>query len=536
MMGYVSKDIAVITEPSKLTSSSAPNFITFKSKPATKTFLQVRIEVVATPALPDLETATEIIVTAVDGTIHTFHGTADPEEVGGNVFFVAADTADTAENLKTALMLDPWIKANFEIIIPFDLSGTTPANGKTLILKGREAGDDYEFTLSAPGNTGNAAFIINWVQSTSTRNDSISGEASTAEIHLDVFLNPNVFLGGDDLPETPDKIGTYQTTLSKTYAGGLVWFDLNSLFNQYQKYNLPPDAFGWFDPGTLNVFRVAAKVKGINSFSFYQSNALYVLNGFGRVSKSLDLEDRIYDTSENVVLLSDKPTTPYVRGQKEFLNFILKDNQRDLSNPIEFTLRVAYRVYSTGGTYLGTVYNHARNRPQFNILNTCALNIDTVLDTYPKAGKIKVSLARGTAIVSNELEYEILPDCRHTLNAFTFLNRFGGWDTFNWDAEEKDEVKPEIETFNRAATPTDFKNGQTHVYSVSLANSRTIEGATVSDEVAEWLKELAASRVILNNKKERIVIEDFTLKKDSVNSDQHSPIIKYKLSEAYVNG
>ena len=479
------------------------------------------------------ETRTLLNITQADGTLHQFSGTTDEVKVGGNIFYIAADPSDTAENLRQALLADPWIKANYDVVIPFSWSGASPVNGSTLNIKAKLAGQDLKISVVAPNNNG--AYSITWIEQNSINNDSISGEASTAEIELDVYTDPEVFLGEDDRPITTAKIGHYLTTLSKTYAGAPLWFELNALFAQYPSFNLPPVASGWFNTGTASVYRFIAKVRAVNSYSFYQSNALYVINGYGRVSDDINLEDYIYSGSR-IKLLTNKPKTPYIKGQKEYLNFILRDDQRGLTSPSNYTLRVCYRAYSTAGDYLGTTYAHSLGRASFGIVNTCVLDIDGILTAYPTAGIVKVSLANGTVILSNDLEYTILPECLHTLQQFSFLNRLGGWDAFNFDAAELDEIKPESTTYNKTLTPNHKKGDSLEtVYSTSLANPYTIEGAPVYDDVAEWLKELAAAKVILNNNGEYVILEDFELKRDPAKKNMQTLKVKYRLSENYTN-
>lgn len=642
-MGYISKDIAVITEPDIVTLSAVPNFVQFASKPASKTYLEVDIQVNALPgtkyttwdtpngfynvdvpnysdafvasgewvcmsinvsggdtflvssyirnnagslALVQFYTdgvlsgylergnhsqgieynnyrftvpngvnltvihcyrsnvniasilkenniyATSVLrITEPSGVVHTFRGSSDAENVSTRVYFVSTETSDTAENLRQALLSDKWVNANFEITIPFVWQGGNSQNGSILNIKSKGAGSDFNATISAPSNIDDAAYTINWVNPVPRNNDSISGEASTVEIDLDIYTDPDVFLGQDDRPITPDRLGTYVTTLQKTYAGSPVWFELNALFSQYGGYNRPSGTSGWFDTGTSRTYRFTAKVKAINSFYFYQSNALYVLNGYGPASEDLDLSQYVYN--ENTIkLLTDKPRTPYIRGQKEYLNFIFSDPQRGVSQPINFTLRIAYRVYSTSDNYLGTIYGQEKGRADFTIVNTCQLDMDTVLDQYPTAGIIRVSLARGTALVSNDLEYTVRPECLHTLRQFSFINRLGGWDTFNFDAGIKDEIKPSVETYNKTLTPSYQKGDSIEtVYNTTLANTFTIEGAPVTDDVAAWLKELAAARVILDNDGNYIIIEDFTLQVTGTNKNMQKPTIKYRLSE-----
>jgi hypothetical protein len=158
--------------------------------------------------------------------------------------------------------------------------------------------------------------------------------------------------------------------------------------------------------------------------------------------------------------------------------------------------------------------------------------MDTVLDQYPKAGVMRVALARGTALVSNDLEYTIRPECLHALRQLSFINRLGGWDAFNFDAGMKDEIKPSVETYNKTVTPS-YRKGDSieTVYNTTLANTFTIEGAPVTDDVAAWLKELAAACVILDNDGNYIIIEDFTLQVTGDNRDMQKPTIKYRLSQ-----
>lgn len=534
-MGYKSKDIAIIDEPDIITLSALPNFVQFTSKPGAKTILEVNIKINAVPTTPNLASRTVLNIVSSTGELRSFHGTTVASEVGGNVYYVSADTADTAENLRQALIADPFIKSNFEVVTPFTWVNNAPVNGSIINIKAKAAGTEFLLTITAPNNTGNSAYLISWVNNTSVNNDSISGEANTAEVELDIYVDPDVFLGADDRPLTAAKIGRYLTTLSKTYTGQPLWFELNKLFSQYPGYNIPNAAPGWFNPGTVSAYRFFAKVKNVNSFSFYQSNALYVVNGYGRISDEIEIDNHVY-AGPSFLLLTNKPKTPYARGQREYLNFIIKDDQRDNTNPLEFSLRVIYRAYTTAGDFLGQYFAHARNRADFDIINTCTLTIDTVLDLYPNAGVIKVALARDTAIISNDLEYEIMPEALHSLQQFTFLNKLGGWDNFNMDAAHVQEIKPESLTYNKTLTPS-FKKGDSleTVYSTKLGNSFTVEGAPVYDDVAEWLKELAAAKVILNNEGFYIVIESFEMIIDPKTQDMQRPKIKYRLSENYTN-
>lgn len=534
-MGYVSKDIAVITEPKILTLSASPNFVQFASKPALKTYLELNLKVNISNVATAIPTKTILRITEPSGAVHAFHGTTVASEVGGSVFFVSANKSDTAENLRQALLANRWINANFEIRIPFIWVGGDGANGETLNIKSKGAGTDFNINVSAPNNTSNVAYQIIWLSNPSVNNDSISGEASTVQIELDVYENGDTFLGGDDRPITAAKLGTHALTMQKTYAGVPLWFELNAIFSQYAAFNRPPLASGWFNTGTARTFRFIAKVRAVNSFAFYQSNALYVLNGYGPASEALDLEPYTL-TASTIKLLTNKPRTNYVRGQREYLNFIFRDLDRDAPNPTNYALRIAYRVYSASDAYITTIYGQPISRGNLSIVNTCVLAIDTILDAYPKAGIVRVALARGATILSNDLEYNIRPECLHELQQFTFLNRLGGWDSFNFDSTLRDEIKQSSETYNKTLTP-EYGTGDSleTVYSTALANTFTVEGAPVSDAVAEWLKELAAARVVLNGDGDYIIKEDFTLNVTDQAQNMQVPTIKYRLSETYTN-
>lgn len=532
MMGYKSKDIAIITEPSILSLSGLPNFVQFESKPSAKTVIEVNIKVNYQPPTPIGRT---VLIIASDSETRTFSGTTEPSDVGGNVFYLSSIPSETAENLRQVLIADSWFNANFETLIPYTWAGGNPINGDTLNIKGKASGAAYLITVTAPNDVSNSAYLISWVNATSNNNDSISGEANTAEIELDIYADPAVFYGADDRPTTPAKIGSYVTTLSKTYSGSPLWFDVNALFSQYLNYNLPPAVAGWFDAGTVKSFRFFAKVKSYNSFAFYQSNALYILGGYSKLSDAIKLEDYAYN-NDAIKLLSNKPRTVYVRGQKEYINFILKDAQRDSPNPIDFAVSVVYRAYSTAGDYLGAKVAHQIPRLGLAMLNTCVLDIDAVLDDYPNAAVVRVALSRNGAIISNDAEYEVRPECLHDLQQFSFINRFGGWDAFNASSIATDEVKTESTVFNKTVTPG-FKRGDSveTVYSVSVETPRSIDGAVVSDAVAEWLKELAASKVILDNDGYYVILDEFDLKPSPTTKNLQTLKLKYHLSETFTN-
>lgn len=529
-MGYILKDIAEITEPKTVTLSGGPNFVQFASHVGLSARLEVNIRVNA-PNVPMLSALSLLRITDAEGVVHSYKGTSDPDQAGGRWFLMSKDAADTAENLRQTLEADSWFNALFEVVIPAVTGLGQLQGGATLNIKSRGTGEAFNITIETPDDPTDIVYTITWVRRMSVNDDSISGEDMTAEIDLDVYSDPNVFLGRDDLPVSPDKIGTPLTTLRKTYSGVPLWFELNALFAQYDGHNLPSDNPGWFDTGTLRSYRFAALRRGANTVNFYWSSVLYVLNGRRSITAQPDMSGYVYNGG-TVRLLTNKPRTPYVRGQREFLNFLFSDPQRGETGAADFKLRIVYRAYTTAGEYIGTTYDFEIDKGMLYMVNTCKLDVDSVLDQFPGAGIVRVALARDTDIVSNDLEYLIRPDCLHTLRQFSFINFLGGWDTFNFDASLKDEIKPSIETYDRTLTPSYRRgDGLEAVYDSTLANTLTVEGAPVTDEVAAWLKELASARIVIDGDGNSVIIEDFTLVVTALDRDMQRPTIKYRLAE-----
>lgn len=533
-MGYVTKDIAVITEPKIVSLSAAPNFVIFGSKASVKTLLEINVQVNINSTDTSIATKTIFNLTEPSGVVHSFSGSPNLTDVSDTIFYVSADRSDTAENLREALLGDSWINANLEIRIPALYGVGTAANGQVLNIKSKGTGLEYNAVIAAPNNTANVAYTITNVHAASINNDSISGESATAEIELDVYTGAIIRLGDDDRITSADKLGALAFTMQKTYAGVPLWFELNAVFNQYQGYNTPPAGYGWFDAGTAQVFRFTARKKAANSYTFYQSNALFAISGYAKPSEVTDLTQYTYKDMP-VKLLTNKPRTTYVKGQREYLNFIFMDSLIGITAG-DFSLKIVYRAFTTSDTFIGSIENHTIARTALTTVNTCALNIDSLLAAYPTTGIVRVTLARGAADVTNALEYLVRPQSLHDLCQFTFLNKLGGWDTFNFDTTVKYEPKANTETYNKTLTPA-FKKGASleTVYTSALDDPRTAEGSPVTDDVANWLKELGGSRVIIDGDGNYVIKDDFSLPIAKSTSNMQTPILKYRLSETYTN-
>lgn len=507
-MGFIIKDIANITEPASASLSGSPNYVIFESKPHTVKPLEAKIVILSTMGVENLT------LTIVDraGVIRNFMGTTAEDDVSGPTFFVAHSLSDTLENLRASLLLDGWVSSNFEIQIPTEWEGGLPIGGTTLLLKSKGAGLDYNIDITV-----GSGFSLNWEVHPSILSDSISGEESTVEIEIDIYTSTGCFLG--EL-QREGYLGKFETSLQKTYSGNPVWFNPGGIFRPSFNTPLP----GWFNPGTATDYQFIAKIKGVNNYVFYRSDILYSIIGEGVDN----LTPYIYGSGGIIKPLTNKPRTEYRRGQRAFFNFILSDPEDKVNSPIPLGLSIRYQAYSQSGTYLGAITDHILERPKATAVNSCSLNIGQVLDKFPTTGLVCVYLARGEDNVSEAVEYAIIPECLHTVTDFAFINKLGGWDAFNFDAPIKNEIKPTIEVYKKAITP--FNRTPENVYTADLSDTYTVESTPLSDDVAEWLKELAASKLILNSDGRCVIIEDFALAIAPSSKNMQKVTLKYRLS------
>lgn len=497
-MGYTIKDIAKITEPGKLTVSGDSNFIVFESKTAAGSKAEATLDVTSLPT-------SAIVITDYTGAAHTFTPTADPERVTGYTFYADPDLANTAQNIRIALLADPWIAANFTVSVPVIWTGGNPSNGTAIRIVSKGTGTEYGI---------NILFLGSRITAASSSGDSLKGDAGSASIDLDVYTDTGAPIGADDKGAYP---GTYATTLQKTYAGAPVWFDLNALFAGIAEFPNPPAVPGWFDPETMRDYRFTARRTSHTSDTFYESGVLYALIG---AEAPRDLAPYIFNGTE-VRLLTNKPRTPYVTGGRAYLNFI--------RGAVSGTLRVAYYAYSNGEQLLGVDYAHECDAANLGNLNTCVLDLDSVIARYPKTGVIKVALSRGTQVVSDFLTFDILPECLHEVRYLSFINDLGGWEAVNLDASGKNDVKPSYSTYDRTITPQN--SARERVYSVELSDTFTVESAPLPDCVATWLKELARSKNVVDGQGRNILITDFTLSIAPDTKNMQRATIKYRYAD-----
>lgn len=523
-MGYISKDIAVITEPKKLSLASNPNFIIFESKTKQKTYLEVNLQVNLSPEQLNIS---EITISDANGD-YSFRGTTNLDEVSGNIFYVDKNKYITSENIKNALLTNQTISSNFDIKIPFDFHQDVAINGSVINIKSKKAGKPYNISIQADPE----AYTLEWIQNISKNNDSIAGEDINVEIELDVFHQTGIFLGSEDRLLNTSMLGTPLISIQKTYMGDPLWFELNTLMSKKTSFNRPTTDTGWFDTGTISDYRFTAKVKGKTSYPFYHSNALYVLNGYGYSLNPLDLTPYVFCNKEKIKLLSNKPYCKHIKGQKEYLNFIFEDPNRNANlGNAEYKIGVAYKLFTFGGEYITTIHEHEVARTSLGMVNTCVIDLSNTLERYPKTGKVEIVLTRNRSEISESIQLEIVPECLHRLNSFVFLNKLGGWDSFNVDTETEKSSKQSSTTYNKTRTPKHgIGDSIETVYQVDLEISHTLETDPLDTATRTWLQELVASPAIYDGSGNYIILEDAKL---PISSKMDTLTLKYRLSDKY---
>lgn len=500
-MGYITKDIAKITEPKLYSLSGRPNFVQFESKTSTKQKSHYIIGVTAEAGVSAKSYDLNIKTRA--GRVYSFHGTKDPEEVSADVFFISSNNADTAQNIANVITANDWLNSNFDVLVPFNWDSETPQNGFNVNLISKGYGEDFNVVVEAPSNV--STYTITKVRDSRNR-DSITGEASTVGIETVIYINPSIFLGVPDEPSTVEKLGSKLTTLSKTYASGSpVWFDVNAVINSIVGAKFPKLS-GWSDAGTGVLFRFISNVKGYNSYSFYQSSLLLAVNGTAEV----DLAPYVYGVS-GLKPLSNMPANRYRAGQLAFFNFIYKDKDRGNPSQKTRTLSLIVRAFESSGELLGSVKTSNVTNKNLKIVNTCALDLTSVITQYPSAKILRVALAFEGIIVSDDLVYEVLDDCPAKLHNIIFLNSLGGWDCLGMTSQVKTSEKVTRDVYDYTVTPSSGTGLHKGTVITESDTTVSLEAQGVGEDWKNWASELINSKFIYTEKGEPIILTESEL-------------------------
>lgn len=563
-MGYFIKDlkdIAKITEPSKFSLSANPNFVEFETENTELEKVEIilnfdncgykfiRAEVHGIKIYENVSTFS--IIEESTGIEHKFEGTSDYDKIGPGVFYIGSISQysagweyyreKTVETLKNCLMQNEFIRDNFELnqSIIKDSKGTLSL-GASLNIKSKGTGKKYAFTIKRDERF----FSISGDPSRATNSDSFSEGHSPVELHLELYRDTGIFPGMGSTPNDRN-IGSYVTTLTKSYANAPLWFNVNILESKDYSHDFMNKENVWFNTGTVSDFRFAAKrlISTKNYYEnslFYYSDVFYAVNGYQRTLEANDLSAYVYNTSKETKAkpLTTQPELFHIRGQTQYFNFLLSDADHD--NEAGGNLAITYRILSQSGRFLAEKVMHTKPKHQFHVVNTIRLDIDGAISEYPNAGRVEVCLSRSLpdkddyVAVTEPLRFRILPSCLHKVNDFAFLNSLGGWSSFNFGGTDQSEFKTKTNTIFKTHTPDKNTSSELEaVFSKDVEEQFTVQTMPVTREVAEWLRELSASKAVYELSTKRYVIVDELVIKPNSKDDLFRLDMKYRYSDTY---
>lgn len=500
----VINNIGTITEPALVTLAGVPNFLQLASASSAGSRYAADIRITG-PA--------EITVDDTQGGTRVLRSTTDPAAVTRYTFYLSAAADQTAENVREALASDPYLAANYDIYVVVD---TTTGGTSGTMIRAKEIGAQYNLDVQGSG------FDLTPV-SVGSSNDTIAGNTPVVTIEADLYEQPVPNRVTSVVPEIP---GDMQVTMSKSYNGTPVWLDMNAVAAQIAAPRGPLLSPGIFDPGTLKVYSARLRRRTYTSTLVYMSSLLYVLPGFGALDDANDLSAHVF-TGPPVLALTDRPLTHTRHGMMHYLSFMLGV---PLTNKL---LALQLMAYDGSGQYLGSTYPLQINANNLGALVTFAYHFDNLLTMYPGAERVAAVVNMNGAQITVPETYKVAPDCLHKLAAFTFLNRFGVWDSFNFDGQVSQGNDLLSESYMRSVTPTYSESmGVEGTALADLETRYTVEGRQVDGPTAEWLKQLMASKHIVDGLGRRVLIEDFRLDINAVSIPQ----MVYRYSETYTNG
>lgn len=535
-MGYFTQEIAKESKTPEIVSlSSNPNYIQFENANdiSDNTYINLTLKIIDTGV--SVYKTKISVYESMSNVRHEFIGTRMSSEVNSTTFYISQNKAVTAENIRTCLMNNVFFRGNFLVTIPPINDNGTLKNGETIYIRSLGSGMQYLFNLDLDTDfiqkTGSPSDTFN--------NDSIDGGSGNVSILIDVYQNTNIFLGVDDKPMSNQPIGEYLETLSKSYYGVPIWFNLNSIIGSRKVYsNAFLDATSWCDSGTIIDFRfIAKRFNGYYTDSFYISNALYSITGYARTLEQNDLSDYVYDTEKmNIVKpLTTQPALTHITGQSQYFNFILSDPDRNKNNVLEYDLGINYRLYTQSNRFIAEISQaQSQNRKRFNIVNTLKLDIDRIIRDYDKVGIVEVYLSRMSTPISEPLTFHILPECLYKVNDFAFLNSLGGWSSFNFGGTEATDFKTSVNTISKTQTPNyNISSEIESIYNKEVSEQFTVQTTPITESVCNWLKELSSSIAVYELSTNRYVIVDELNIKPNSKDDLFRLEMKYHYSDSY---
>lgn len=533
-MGYFTNNIAKESKsPAKVSLSQNPNFIQFESKTDSSGNVAVNaLFTILSTQFDNIDKATITINKPATSTAHVLRGTLTPNKVDNTTFLISESKAITAENIRTCLLKDSFFKNNFQTTIPPKNESGVISNGEVINIKSNGAGINYSFSMSF--NT--SYYSLSGITINTINNDSIDQGAGNVEIELEVYSDTGVFLGVNDTPDNSN-MGTHLITLSKSYHGRPIWFDVNSIASNRKIYSVDfLNNKNWSNTGTIQDFRfIAKKYDGTEKEAFYISNVIYSITGYNRTLEQNDLTEYIYNTSENAVFkpLTKQPALTHIKSQKQYFNFILEDSDKNNNlGANEYSLGIIYDLYTQSGEYIDRVQAHTQSRKLFNIANTVQLNIDEILTD--NTGIVNVYLHRSGTVISEAVSFRILPEYLYKVKDFVFLNSLGGWSSFNFGGTETTDFKSSVTTIFKTQTPEASISSEIEsVYNKDITEQFTVQTNPINREVCDWLKEISTSIAVFELSTNRYIIVDELAVKHNSKDELFRLEMKYHYSDSY---
>lgn len=573
-MGYFinGSDIAKATiKPAKVSLVGNPNYIQFEANVAAKgkpVEIQLKLTgcgyVFIRPDVQGIKIYENIssfsIIEAESGIEHKFEGTSDPDKLNEpGAFYLGkyneySGPAWQYEYHNTALALKEGLEKN-EFFKNFKIS-ISPDDNKTINIVSNGSGKEYVFSFVFRKNSNGRDRTFfgvagNPAETYPAGTDTIAIGYDNVGIHLDMYKDTGIFLGEDDTP-SDSNMGTKAITLTKAYSYTPLWFNTNILEN-----NTIPTTFlkaeDWVDTGTIKDFRFTAKRvitdKTVSHTTpFYHSSVLYSIAGYNRTLEKNDLSDYVFDTKERfknveaikrVKPLTNQPQLFHIKGQTQYFNFILSDAEHSKSIGDEYRFGICYELLSQSGQMIAKETKHLKARKDFFMVNTIKLDIDSLLHQYPNTGLVRAyliySVYESQAVqISHELTFGILPECLYKIKDFAFLNRLGGWSSFNFSETEHTDFKAEANTIFKTQTPHFTTSSDIEsVYSKTVTEQFTVQTMPVRRDVCNWLKEMSASRMVYELATQRYIIVDEMNIKPNSKDELYRVEMKYHYSDSY---
>lgn len=417
------------------------------------------------------------------------------------------------------------------------------------------------------------SFITSSV-SVSSSSDTIDYGTGEYQIELDVYTDHEVLPGSKD---SLNYVGKYLTTLSKSYFGKPLWFDLSTLLSKKVNYSpaflseleLKPEDEKfqlWSNAETMTNYRfIAKRTDGKINQPFYYSSPLYILNGYDYTlnpstlgvddagnSYSIDFSQDFYMREfTKIKPLTNRFTRTHIKGQKQYFNFIHNYRWTTLrvggADNLVPSLGLRYKLYTQMGGFIGEYTSKGQEESDFSQVNTGLLQLDQYLPIYngKTVGRIDVYLCRwhkstflglneSEVIISTPLSFRILPEDINEVNDFAFLNRLGGWDTMNFGGGFSSEFKTAGSTIYKTLQPD--PNLRTEIESVamkSVQEQKVVQTSPITGDIVDWLREMSASRAVYELKTKRyIIVDDMTLKYNTTD-DLYQVEMKYHYTDTY---